>query len=124
MAWSSNSFSTDRALPVLTGIINYPTLRPDGSILDLPGYDAQTGLLFDPQEVRFPALPRHPDRDTALRALCLLKDLISTFPLVTDADRSVALSGILTALIRRSLPTAPLHGFNAPTAGSGKSTGR
>ncbi|MBM3083299.1 PriCT-2 domain-containing protein [Chelatococcus daeguensis] len=108
-------------LPVLTGIINCPTLRPDGSILDLPGYDAQTGLLFDPQEVRFPALPRDPDQATALRALAFLKDLISTFPFVTDADRSVALSGILTALIRRSLPTAPLHGFNAPTAGTGKS---
>lgn len=108
-------------LPVLTGIINCPTLRADGSILDLPGYDAQTGLLFDPQDVRFPALPRDPDRATALRALGFLKDLISTFPFVTDADRSVALSGILTALIRRSLPTAPLHGFNAPTAGTGKS---
>jgi hypothetical protein len=108
-------------LPVLTGIINCPTLRPDGSILDLPGYDAQTGLLFDPQGERFPALPREPDRTTALRALAFLKDLISTFPFVTDADCSVALSGILTALIRRSLPTAPLHGFNAPTAGTGKS---
>lgn len=108
-------------LPVLTGIINCPTLRADGSILDLPGYDAQTGLLFDPQEVRFPALPRDPDRDMALRALGFLKDLISTFPFVTDGDRAVALSAILTALVRRSLPTAPLHGFNAPTAGTGKS---
>lgn len=108
-------------LPVLTGIINCPTLRPEGSILDLPGYDARTGLLFDPQDARFPALPRDPDRATALRALAFLKDLIVTFPFVSEADRAVALSGILTALIRRSLPTAPLHGFNAPTAGTGKS---
>jgi|GEM_PF-662499 len=108
-------------LPVLTGIINAPTLRPDGSILDLPGYDAQTGLLFDPQNAHFPVLPRDPDRDMALRALAYLKDLISTFPFVTEGDRAVALSAILTALVRRSLPTAPLHGFNAPTAGTGKS---
>lgn len=108
-------------LPVLTGIINCPTLRADGSILDLPGYDAQTGLLFDPQDTRFPAIARDPDRDMALRALGYLKDLISTFPFVKDADCAVALSAILTALVRRSLPTAPLHGFNAPTAGSGKS---
>ncbi|MSU92004.1 hypothetical protein GE300_20835 [Rhodobacteraceae bacterium 2CG4] len=108
-------------LPVLTGIINCPTLRADGSLLDLPGYDAQTGLLFDPQDVQFPALPRDPDRDVALRALAYLKDLISTFPFVTEGDRAVALSAILTALVRRSLPTAPLHGFNAPTAGTGKS---
>ena len=108
-------------LPVLTGIINAPTLREDGSILDQPGYDAQTGLLFDPQGERFPLLPREPDRDTALRALGFLRDLIGSFPFVTPADRSVALSAILTTLIRRSLPTAPLHGFNAPTAGTGKS---
>ncbi len=35
-------------------------------------------------------------------------------------DRSVALSGILTAVVRRSLRTAPLHAYTAPTAGSGK----
>ena len=108
-------------LPVLTGIINCPTLRPDGTILDRPGYDAETGLLFDPQGADFPELPRDPHRTTACRALAFLDDLISTFPFVTPADRAVALSGILTALIRRSLPTAPLHGFNAPTAGTGKS---
>lgn len=108
-------------LPVLTGIINAPTLRDDGSILDQPGYDAQTGLLFDPQGERFPLLPREPDRATALRALGFLRDLIASFPFVTPADQSVALSAILTTLIRRSLPTAPLHGFNAPTAGTGKS---
>lgn len=108
-------------LPVLTGIINAPTLREDGSILDQPGYDVQTGLLFDPQGERFPLLPREPDRDTALRALAFLRDLIGSFPFVTPADRSVALSAILTTLIRRSLSTAPLHGFNAPTAGTGKS---
>ena len=108
-------------LPVLTGITNCPTLRPDGTILDLPGYDAETGLLFDPQGARFPELPRDPHRTTACQALAFLNDLISTFPFVTPADRAVALSGILTALIRRSLPTAPLHGFNAPAAGTGKS---
>jgi hypothetical protein len=108
-------------LPVLTGLINCPTLREDGSILDQPGYDALTGLLFDPQGERFPLLPRDPDRDTALRALAFLRDLIGTFPFVTPADFSVALSAILTVLIRRSLPTAPLHAFNAPSAGSGKS---
>jgi hypothetical protein len=34
-------------LPVLTRVISAPTLRPDGSILDTPGYDPATGLLFD-----------------------------------------------------------------------------
>jgi putative DNA primase/helicase len=34
-------------LPVITGIISAPTLRPDGSILQEPGYDRSTGLLLD-----------------------------------------------------------------------------
>src|SRR5262249_6615915 len=44
-----------------------------------------------------------------------------TFPFVTNADRSVALSGILTPLDRHALATAPLHSFSSPVAGSGKS---
>ena len=36
------------SLPVLQGIIEAPTLRPDGSLLESPGYDVSTGLLFDP----------------------------------------------------------------------------
>jgi hypothetical protein len=107
--------------PVLTGLINAPTLRRDGSILDRPGYDAATGLLFDPQGVRFPAILDRPTKEHATAALGVLNKLIGTFPFISETDRSVALSGILTALVRRSIPTAPLHGFSAPTAGSGKS---
>jgi putative DNA primase/helicase len=33
--------------PVLTGVISAPTLRPDLSVLDQPGYDPQTGLYAD-----------------------------------------------------------------------------
>ena len=38
-----------------------------------------------------------------------------------EADRAVALSTILTACIRRTIGAAPLHGYTAPVAGSGKS---
>jgi len=41
--------------------------------------------------------------------------------LVREADRSVALSAILTACVRRSLPTAPMHAVSATVPGSGKS---
>ncbi len=108
-------------LPVLAGLIDCPTLRPDGSILDAPGYDTATGLLFDPQGAAFPRLTPEPDKNEATLALGYLRGIVATFPFVSDGDRAVALSAILTAVIRRSLPTAPLHGFNAPTAGSGKS---
>ncbi len=109
-------------LPVLAGVINAPTLRPDGSLLDAPGYDAATGLLLDPGGAVFPPLPPEPTREEAERGLQLLEGLIGTFPFVGDSDRAVALSGILTATIRRSLPTAPAHCYTAPVPGSGKTT--
>lgn len=108
-------------LPVLTGVINAPTLRRDGSILAIPGYDAATGLLFDPLGTVFPTVPEKPGRAAALTGLNVLRSVIETFPFVGNADRAVALSSILTALVRRLIGTAPLHAFSAPTAGSGKS---
>jgi len=108
-------------LPSLTRVISAPTLRADGSILDRPGYDEATGLLFDPQGTEFLPVPQAPTKEDAIAALGRLKTLIATFPFPDDASRSVALSGILTALIRPSLASAPLHGYSAPVAGSGKS---
>jgi hypothetical protein len=108
-------------LPVLSGLLNAPTLRADGSILSAPGYDTATGLLLDASVRRFAPVPDEPTRDDARAALDLLASLIANFPFVSGVDRSVALSAILTACIRRNLPTAPLHAFDAPVAGSGKS---
>ena len=122
----------DWNLPVLSGIANAPMLRPDGSILDEPGYDAATGILYEPRDVVYPPVPHEPTKADALAALDLLKGLISEFPFVPDdpeqtrtvapsASRSVALSGFLTPIHRRSLPAAPLHAFTAPAMGTGKS---
>jgi putative DNA primase/helicase len=105
----------------LAGITNAPTLRPDGSILEQPGYDAVTGILYHPGDVTYDAVLQNPTRDDAQNALSTLQRLICEFPFVDQASRSVALSGILTAIIRRSLPTAPLHAYSAPVMGSGKS---
>jgi hypothetical protein len=104
----------------LVGIIEAPTLRPDGSILEKPGYDDATGLYFDPGTAAFLATPEEATREDAARALDLLKQLLSGFPFVAPSDRSAAISAILTALLRRSLKSAPLHAFRAPKMRSGK----
>ncbi|HWL67120.1 MAG TPA: hypothetical protein VNS22_01920 [Geminicoccus sp.] len=108
-------------LPTIAGIINAPTLRPDGSILATPGYDPATGLKLDLRGLKVPKILDQPTADDADGALQILLDLISTFPFEKNECRSVALSAILTGVIRRSLRTAPLHAFSAPAAGSGKS---
>jgi hypothetical protein len=108
-------------LPVLAGIVTTPVMRRDGSILDQPGYDPSTCLLFKPGKTTFPPIPTNPTKQDALAALKLLKDAISTFPFTGKADLAVALSGFITPLHRRMIATAPMHAFNAPAARTGKS---
>lgn len=108
-------------LPVLTGIIQAPTLRPDGSILERPGYDEETGFYFDPGQTRFPPIPTNPTKEDAEKSLGVLLNVINEFPFENNESRSVALSAILTAIVRKSIRTAPLHGFTAPKMSSGKS---
>ena len=108
-------------VPVLAGVLNAPTLREDGSILAADGYDRHSGLLLDLRGAAFPEVAEYPTHDDADQAVQTLKELLDGFPFVGNAERAVALSAILTAVVRRSLSTAPLHAFSAPAAGSGKS---
>jgi hypothetical protein len=112
--------------PPLAGVANAPTLRPDGSILEAEGYDPATGLLVDFDGLAFPPVPPSPTREEARAALARLKALLAEFPFVDPegADgrnsRSVLLAAMLTAPVRRSLPTAPLFLIDAPKPGTGK----
>ena len=108
-------------LPHLVGVVNAPFLRADGSICETAGYDADSRVLFKPETQIFPSVPQQPSKADAEVALAKLKKLIETFPFVTDADRSVALAAMLTVLDRRSMAHAPLIGFSAPAARTGKS---
>jgi len=108
------------SFPRLAGVITTPTLRPDGTILSKPGYDRATQLLLlDPPVL--PAIPAKPSRANAVDALALLDALLVEFPFVDDASRSVALSGLITPVVRGAMEVAPLHATSAPVAGSGKS---
>ena len=70
----------------LVAAINAPTLRPDGSILDKPGYDAATGLLFVNTAVDFPPIPQQPTRQQAEAALAfILNEVLSGFPFAAPA---------------------------------------
>jgi len=118
--------------PPLIGVISAPTLRPDGSILDQPGYDKDTGLFLDATD-RFPPIPAAPSRSEGQAALQFLKDELLNrpclnsnrpedrgFSFVANRDRSKALAAILTGLIRHSLPTAPAFAISATRRGSAK----
>jgi hypothetical protein len=106
--------------PVVAGVITTPTMRPDGSLLTQPGYDPPTRLLLAEPPL-MPPIPDAPTKDDAQRALSLLRGLLTEFPLVGDVDRAVALSALITPVVRGAFLTAPMHAARAPTAGSGKS---
>jgi putative DNA primase/helicase len=109
-------------LPTLAGVVEAPTLKADGQLLDRPGYDAESGLFLAFADLPgYTSPPPSPSRDDAEEALAMLLQTIDSFPLVDYSDRCAVLAGFLTALVRRSLPSAPLLAITAPTAGSGKS---
>ena len=68
-----------------------------------------------------PAIPERPTRDDALASLSLLDNLLVEFPFVDATSRSVALSTLVTPVVRAGMEFAPLHAVVAPEAGTGKS---
>jgi putative DNA primase/helicase len=95
-------------------------LRPDGTILSQPGYDPDTRLILVNPPI-MPTMSESPTRDEALAALRLLNSLLDEFPFVDEASRSVALSELITPVVRGAMTVAPLHVNRAPAPGSGKS---
>lgn len=107
--------------PPIAGVISTQTMRPDGTILDCEGYDAATGLALTGAP-KLPPIPANPSRADADRAIEVLQRLLAEFPFVDDISRSVALSMILTVVLRGALlPAVPMHAVTAPQPGTGKS---
>ncbi|MDD5580046.1 MAG: hypothetical protein PHY16_12305 [Methylobacter sp.] len=107
-------------LPVLNGIARQPYLRPDGSLMTDAGYDAATGM-FGVFNARQFSVPAAPTRQQAEQSLDKLLELLSEFAFKTVHDKAAALAGILTAVVRPSLPQAPMFHVKAPSIASGKS---
>jgi putative DNA primase/helicase len=104
------------------GVNTAPTLRRDGSIVSDAGYDPATRLYMVPDaSLKMPIMPERPTKADAEKALELLVALIKEFPFCSDIDRSVALSGIISPVVRGALGMVPLHAFTAPAPGTGKS---
>lgn len=109
-----------RHLAPLNGLSHQPYLRPDGTLAKDAGYDRQSGMfgIFDAKRFHIPDSPTKEDAEQALGAI---RGLLSEFSFAKETDEAVALSAILTASIRASLPLAPMFHAKAPQIGSGKS---
>jgi len=105
----------------IVGIVETPTMRPNGTIVQEPGYDSLTHYLYMPSE-KFPEVKdHHADQGNARYALELLTEAFVDFPYVNEAHRMVPVAAILTLVARPAiLGSIPAFLFDASTRGSGK----
>ena len=116
-------FGQWRGLRRLEGIIETPTFRADGTVIEAPGYDRATGLFFEPSEA-YPPLPANPTQVDARRALAELIEPFEDFKryYADPAHLAVPLAAILTLLARPAIRGAvPAFIFDASDRGAGKS---
>lgn len=106
-------------LKPLSGIAHQPYFRADGTLVRTAGYDPETHTLAVFQDSEFEFGPF--TEEGAREALAYLRHLLSEFPFASSADEAAALSAILTAAARQSLPLAPAISISATRSGSGKS---
>ena len=103
----------------LAGIVESPTITSEGRLVDQPGYDS-SGLYLTNRPAGYKTHP-NPSKDDAIAAGERLHEAVATFPFKDSADHSAAVAAIITVLVRRSLPAAPMIAITAPTPGTGKS---
>jgi putative DNA primase/helicase len=118
------NFGEWERVPHLTGIVEHPVIRPDGSIAagdndSRPGYDKVTGIAWEGEPCQ---VPERPTQDAARKATVQLLELVEEFEFESEVSRAVWLAALLTGLARHLVNGAvPLFYFDANTAGSGKS---
>jgi hypothetical protein len=104
----------------LTAVSETPVLRPDGTLMQAPGYDRATGYVYRPS-CDYPEVLERPTKDDAAAALDELREVFVDFPYVDDAARMVPIAAILTVIARSAIVGAcPAFLFDATTKGSGK----
>ena len=110
----------------LHAVVRTPILRPDGTVLDKPGYDAQTHFWYAPDPgIVFPPVPAEPTTEDVRRARIALKLPLCEFPFFAESDRTAAIAMLFDQIVLPMiLGNRPLYFFDAPAGavGSGKST--
>ena len=108
----------------LVGVASAPFFRPDGSLVDEPGYDTATGIHYAPSPDLHVTLSNNLGRDDAREAAIRLLDVVAEFPFASLADQTVWLAALLSAVTHSAyghLSGAPLFIFDGSMRGSGKS---
>src|SRR5262249_12960756 len=104
----------------LTGVVSFPVLRPDGTVLTEPGYDTRTGLYLHCPRTPLP-IPENPTPDDAKAHAALLRDVVGDVPFAAPMHTSAWLAALLTPLARPAFDgPAPLFLVDANVRAAGK----
>jgi hypothetical protein len=108
-------------LPALANIVGAPVLRPDGTVLQDPGYDPATAFYYAPHS-ELPRIPDTPTGEQVATALEFVTDhVLGDFPWVSDADRANYLALLVSPILRPYIGgLTPLGAISAADRGSGK----
>jgi hypothetical protein len=106
----------------LDAVIEIPALRPDGTLIDQPSYDAATHLAYIPaSHLEMPPIPVEPTREDINVALALIDKAIGEFPFSDGASYANTFALLLTPLIRQAINGhVPLALIDATRPGTGK----
>lgn len=108
--------------PALEAIVEHPIVRPNGEIIDTPGYDPATRLLYvKTSRLDVPAIPQEPTQEEVFAAASMIADVVAEFPFLDGAGLPNVIGMFLTPLVRPAINGAvPMAIVTAPTPGSGK----
>lgn len=99
--------------PPLISITETPQLRPDGTILNQPGYDKETHLYYFPDaKLVIPAIPDNPTDEDIKQATELILEVKCDFPYDSEASHAHAIASMITPIIK------PLIGSNSCIPGT------
>lgn len=109
--------------PALKNIIETPTMRADGRIISVPGYDTQTGLYYAPAEgFSFEPPDEKPTPEEIQQARLLLEEAVIDFPFVDQASLANVIAAMITPFVRPLINgPVPMAILDKPQAGTGAS---
>jgi len=112
-------------LPVLDGLTEAPVVRPDGSVLETPGYDETLRLYYSPGRLKKPKVSLNPTCTDVKNSVALIDEVFHDFQFENQYSAANARALLFTPLIRPVIAPSnvPMFNWDANQAGSGKGLG-
>ena len=111
-------------VPIISGIINAPAIREDGSLILAEGYDSATRLFYaNNSNLEMPNIPDNLTRaDAEGAAKYFYDEVLHDFPFIDDISKANSLAAFLTMIVRPMIKgCVPLALIDKPAPGTGAS---